>query len=348
MALKIFNRGNSIVHVKTVNQTDRIAIAFNQEAVWSKDQMSYLFDITDSDFTITRFHGWKEYQIATKLKFTDFLDGDDNTFASDIEVKNYLANIQGSIAGEYAEEISLGNIPGKTSATLSGHNLSIAVDTEEIITEINGANYPDLSTDTELFLSSSDNSDTENILIPGMNDTYTRVTQIKALTGQTPVALTTDLFRVFSLRNVGSKDLVGDVYITTENAHTAGVPNDLTKVLAKIRIGQGSVSTGQFTTAAGEILIALKFRAFLKKNEAATFTSSIRAFGGVFVKGFLPFPVYQQTFETEILSRPILLEKTDLRFLASAIDASAEPSYSIDYRLEEVSTQPVVANQGFL
>jgi len=344
MALKIFNRGNSIAHVSTTSDIPAIKIPINQEYVRPKDQMFFSFVLSTGLFTVTWLDGWKQKEIATGIPRTDFLDGDGNTFATDDAVKDYLANLQGSIAGEYAEEISLGNIPGKSSATLSGHNLSIAIDTEEIITEINGANYPDLLIDTELFLSSSNNSDTENILIPGMTDDYVRVSQTKALTGQTPVALTTDLFRLFSLRNAGSAALLGDVYITTENAHTAGVPDDLTKVLAKIRVGQGSTSTGQFTTAAGEVLIALKFRAFLKKNEAATFTSSVRAFGGVFVKGFLPFPVYQQTFETEILSRPILLEKTDLRFLAKAIDASAEPSYSIDYRLEIVSTQPAEAS----
>jgi len=346
MALKIYNKGNLVAHVSTTSDIAKIKIPIDQEYVWPKNQMFYSFVDATSLFTIVRLHGWEQKEIAVGIPFTDFLDGDDAAFASSDDLRDYLENILGSISNDYAEEIALGNVPNMTSATLFGHNPNIANGTEEVITEINGDDYPYLSADTTLYLSSSDDTDTQNILITGMDDDYERVLQSQELTGQTAVAIDTDLFRVFSLRNIGSTVLAGDVYITSENAHTAGVPDDLTKVLAKISIGSNATNMGLVTTATGEVLIGLKFRAYLRKNQSAQFSPYIRALGGVFIRG-LPFAIYQQAFETKTESFPVLPEKTDLEFRALAIDADAQCSVGVDYRLKVTPTTPEMLNSRF-
>ena len=74
-------------------------------------------------------------------------------------------------------------------------------------------------------ISSSDNGDTVDIQIQGLNTSGDLVTQTITLQGQTRVPLTTNLKRVFRAINVGATNLAGHVIIYKNGALTGGVPD---------------------------------------------------------------------------------------------------------------------------
>jgi len=133
-------------------------------------------------------------------------------------------------------------------------------------------------------LSSSSASDTQSITIQGLDTNWAEVTQTITLTGQTPVALTTSLIRVFRMFNSNSTDLVGTVYCFVNGAVTGGVPNTVADIRATIAIGSGQTEMCIYTIPAGKTGYFLGGYVTLSRtgNNNAVFTSKIRTFGGVF------------------------------------------------------------------
>ena len=128
----------------------------------------------------------------------------------------------------------------KQSITRLGRNLDMAADTQEIIWNVgtNDEILPAAGTNPIDRIASSSASDVETVLLLGHvsdalgNKTFT--VQTVTLTGQTPVVLGTALHRVVDVSRNAPPPLVGNVYVYENSAVTAGVPNDLTKVHAKI------------------------------------------------------------------------------------------------------------------
>jgi hypothetical protein len=84
-------------------------------------------------------------------------------------------------------------------------------------------------------ISSSDAGDTEDIVVVGLDTNWATVEQTITLTGQTRVALTTPLIRVFRAYNDSSTPIVGHVAIYVNTALTAGIPTDATKIRAIVQ-----------------------------------------------------------------------------------------------------------------
>lgn len=81
-------------------------------------------------------------------------------------------------------------------------------------------------------ISSSSASDALEMTVVGLDANWNEVTQQVTLNGQTRVALTTPLIRVYRAYNNNSVNLVGHVVIYVNTALTAGVPTDKTKIRA--------------------------------------------------------------------------------------------------------------------
>ena len=101
-------------------------------------------------------------------------------------------------------------------------------------------------------LSSSSNSDTFDIEVQGLDADYNVVTQIITLTGQTRVALTTPLLRVFRMKNANSSDNVGHIYCFVNTTLSSGTPTDTTKVRAVMQPLNNQTLMAVYTVPAGK------------------------------------------------------------------------------------------------
>lgn len=108
--------------------------------------------------------------------------------------------------------VAKGLIPGHSILSKFGQNTDIGTGAYEDIWDNGGVyTYPTNGTAPITHLIGHDVADTEPIEAQGLDINGTLTLQTITLTGLTAVALTTPLWRVFRLKNVGTSDLVADV-----------------------------------------------------------------------------------------------------------------------------------------
>ncbi len=119
--------------------------------------------------------------------------------------------------------VSMGMYPSYSTLHKFGENSAIDTTTDpEEIWEAGGVYVYDADgTAPIVSLISDDGGDTEPILVTGLDINGHEVEQTITLTGGTRVALTTPLWRVYRMANLGTTDLAGTVYCYTG---TGGVP----------------------------------------------------------------------------------------------------------------------------
>ena len=108
-------------------------------------------------------------------------------------------------------------------------------------------------------LSSSDAADTMDIEVQGLDVNGDFVEQTITLTGQTPVALTTSLWRVFRMQNADNnpttgqgQSIAGTVYCFANGTTTAGVPDNSADVYAIIVDGNNQTQMAVYTIPKGK------------------------------------------------------------------------------------------------
>ncbi len=163
------------------------------------------------------------------------------------------------IPREFYLEIAKGNIPGHSSLHKFGEAPDF--DTEDSMVDIwDGADdggidamvYTYSSTADIDSLVSSNDSDTEDIEIQGLDVNFAMVTQTVTLTGRTRAALSTSLIRVFRMINRGNSSLAGTVSCYVDSAISNGVVTDKTKVRAIINNGNNQTLMSLYTVPAGK------------------------------------------------------------------------------------------------
>ena len=175
------------------------------------------------------------------------------------------------VSPDFLLEISKGSMPGYEAVVLEGYmdgadaalrNLGFYWDGVESTETA----YTFLSTGTELFVSSSDVGDTQNITVEGVDGSYNKKTATVALSGQSQVSLGTDWLRVNFARNTGSTDFAGKIYIAETDTLTAGVPDTDSKVKGFIHIdpdttrSQNIMKQFPYTVPAGHTIFLLAIR----------------------------------------------------------------------------------------
>jgi hypothetical protein len=104
-------------------------------------------------------------------------------------------------------------------------------------------------------VTSSSSSDTsQDVVVIGLDENWSEVSQTVTLTGQAPVVLGTPLLRLYRMYNISPTVLVGDVYTTITGAEfVAGVPDTANEVRGMIQVGNEQTLMCIYTIPAGFI-----------------------------------------------------------------------------------------------
>lgn len=196
--------------------------------------------------------------------------------------------------------IAEGNVTGKTFV----HKFGEAPDFDQADGEVtlwDGANdilfsgsppmsYTFSSSSDIGLISSSDNSDIQDIEIEGLDSNFNLVNQIITLDGTTDVDISgvggTDLIRVFRMINIGNTDISGVIYIRTNgSAQTAGVPDTANTVRAIINNGNNQTLMALYTVPNNKTgYMRSWYAATAGASRSSEYKIKIKArpFGGVF------------------------------------------------------------------
>lgn len=184
-------------------------------------------------------------------------------------------------------------------------------------------------------ISSSNAGDTQILEIDGLDTSYNRVIQTKALSGQARVALDTSLIRVFRVKNIGSVDLAGVAYCYVNTAIVLGVPTDTTKVRALILVGNNQTNMAIFTVPAGQTGYMRDWYAATsgaRKTSVHTVKLKARPFGQVFQQKHVSSLIATGTsyVQHKYEEPEVFTEKTDIEMFANTDEVEASVSAGFD------------------
>jgi hypothetical protein len=149
--------------------------------------------------------------------------------------------------------VSMRLLPGYEIVDQYGQNPLITASSDpEDVWEGGGLyTYDAFGTAPIVSIASTDDNDTQEILIKGLDIGGNFVEQIKALQGTTRVALTTPLWRVFSLENEADEggDIVGNVFVYTGTGTVPGLGDP--EVRAVILDGNNQTQMALYTIPKG-------------------------------------------------------------------------------------------------
>jgi hypothetical protein len=226
-----------------------------------------------------------------------------------------------AISADFLQAVSMGMVDGASFVRKFGVNLDIQSAVNADVWEYGknvGSELYTFSADGVAdidSISSSNNGDTEDITVEGLDINGDLVIQTVTLTGQTRKALTTSLWRANRAYNANGVDLLGDVYIYVNTAINLGVPVDKSKIRAYISVGNGQTLQAIYTVpnCCTGYFMGLEASVIKKTAAFAIFSGRTRAYGKVFRTQDV-FCVSTNGTSNKVLTFPISLpfsERTD-------------------------------------
>ena len=198
------------------------------------------------------------------------------------KVRNFFSRLS---QPDFLLVVAMGLVPGVSIVTKFAENPLIASAVPADIWDYPGEEIYTFSTGADIDSISSDNdTDTEEILIFGLDENLIEVVQVIALTGQTRRAIDTPLMRVWRAYNSNGTPTLGNVYIYENTALSGGAPVDTTKVRGYVAVAEQNTLMGVYTVPAGKtgFFNGLTLSVSKKVSSIAEFTGKVREFGGVF------------------------------------------------------------------
>lgn len=185
----------------------------------------------------------------------------------------------------YAWDIAEGNVPGHISMSKFGHNSSVGASAEEVWD--GSAVYTYMTTASTLYISSDAAGDGQEYEVQGLGANWEAQTVNVTASGLTFVALPGTWIRVFRVKNLGTTDNAGNIYISDDNTDTNGgangIPDTLTAIKAQISIGRNQTLMAIFPIPADNTGFLTSFYIGSSVSNKTTEASlSVRPFGGVF------------------------------------------------------------------
>ena len=179
-----------------------------------------------------------------------------------------------------------------------------------------------------LWISSSDNDDTNEIVLEGLDTNWNVQTETISLVGQTPTETTKTWIRLDRVYNNSATNFEGSIYVNMENNHddVAGVPDDVTKIVAKIlfeaNYNHNQTLQAIYTIPADHTGYVIAWTDSTGKLEDLNVIPQFRGFGKIFRTQTYQ-TLYQNTIQTISHFAPIP-EKTDIQVMV------VSPTGSVD------------------
>ena len=217
-------------------------------------------------------------------------------------------------------DISLGRVGGAVPVTTTGVNLDVDTGVVETIWTQGGL-YTHQTTAENVYIVSTSVADTGNTFsIEVLTDDYTKTNLNATPNGQTPVLLTGGAYKRFNRAiNLSGVASQGTVYIYAgEGGATLGIPNNTSKILAKISIGKEISQNGIYTVPKGKRLLANTVRAYLGKNKDCDLSIYVYPKDNPVQFELIPYQVYQGILQDVFFTSPPYPEGTTFEFRATS------------------------------
>jgi len=239
------------------------------------------------------------------------------------------------ITDNYFVRAAKGEIDGAEMIYKFGRNSDIDTGTDPEDIWDGGGIYTFSSTAVPYYISSSNNADTQDILVyvltedsdGNWNEEAVAVTlagntktQILPASGDNPI-------RAYRMINAGSTDLAGSVYLYEDDTTTTpGIPDTVSKIRAQIINGNNQTLMAIYTVPSGKKAMFCQGYVAMGKagsNAQASFTWRARGFGGVFaVKGAIEGSSQGAPWMYRYVGGPVLPAKTDILIRCDFVSAN--------------------------
>jgi len=195
---------------------------------------------------------------------------------------------------ENPSAIAFGDVEGKATVQKFGNAPDFDTDDGQITVWDGASDSPDIDVMQYVYsvtadidsVISSDTGDLQDVEIQGLGASSNLVVQTVTLNGQTRVALATNLYRVFRVKNVGTSNFTGDVSCYVTNAPTSGgIPTDTSLIRAHVQDGNNQTEMAIYTVPADkEVVIHGLYWYSAGANKSSTYVCTLwaRPPGGVF------------------------------------------------------------------
>ena len=233
-------------------------------------------------------------------------------------------------------ELARGRITDMTEINKFGRNQDIDT-TEEDVWDAGGIYNWSTSADITNIVSSSA-GDTFDVEVEGLDTNWDEVTQTKALTGTTSVALDTPLLRVFRMKNIGSAAAAGVVQCGVGSTTTSFSAANLR---AQITLGFEQTLMAIYTIPAGKKGLLKRLWSNINKSNSSGGLDAIfwaRCEGGVFrVQNTSGLIAAGNSRDEKLYSpMPTYAEKTDLRISGIGSTNNFDVSAGFDLYIADI------------
>lgn len=238
-----------------------------------------------------------------------------------------------NIATNYGMDVAKGLIEKHSTGTIFGRNPDVDPAAPELIWDFGGIEtYP--TADTEMFLSSTDASDTNvGVFVWGMTDDYNFKIETHLFTSGQSQQSIGSFFRIFRLVIVSNDAPLGDIYAAEADTLTGGVPDTDSKVHALMLQGTNITHKAGGTVPIGHTLYVHRAFMGVRRGEDAVISLRSRADPAPAFVESTSFPIYQQTLFLDLDPPFIIAEKTDFDFLATTDTNNTEVTLNLGFTL---------------
>lgn len=182
----------------------------------------------------------------------------------------------------YLYDIAEGHIASHSPFRRFGHNPTVGT-SYETLWEYSTL-YTYTATAAAMYISSANDTDAQSYQVVGLDADWNYQTQLVTAAGQTKTEIGSGLtwMRIFKVKNMGTTNNAGAVYVYEDDALTDGVPDTAGKVRSMMSIGENESHMGMMTIPADKKGFIVSIYGGEVEAKSTDVTLWIRPFGGVF------------------------------------------------------------------